>query len=236
MLPILSAYRYGKKEAEARSAATLPRQGNNRSKWSSFLRFGYYYLDYLFGQIYVFCKYLLRSYIVLYDRYYFDFIVDGQRSNISIGDKVPRLLYRFIYKPQLNLFLYAHPDLILRRKQELTSETILDLTHKYQDLFKSLSDKESKGKPVYLAIENNIKEETLQTIFSNYKKLDSMTQWIERLIQRKNPHFRFDATVDFSPFTGFDVAQRMETITWSALIVLWSLAFRYFSGKRRSVF
>ncbi len=171
ILPILSAYRYGKKGAEERSMATLPRQGKNGSKLSSFVRFSYYYLDYLFGQIYVFCKYQLRSYIILYDRYYFDFIVDGQRSNIAIGDKLPRFLYRFIYKPKLNLFLYAHPDLILRRKQELNSETILELTDKYQNLFKSLSHKDGVGKPVYLAIENNIKEETLETIFSNYKEL-----------------------------------------------------------------
>jgi len=171
ILPILSAWRYGKKGAEERSVARLPRQGKNGSKLSSFVRFSYYYLDYLFGQIYVFCKYQLRSYIILYDRYYFDFIVDGQRSNIGIGDKLPRFLYRFIYKPKLNLFLYAHPELILSRKQELNSETILELTDKYQNLFKSLSDKEGSGKPIYLAIENNIKEETLETIFSNYKEL-----------------------------------------------------------------
>ncbi|MEM6805517.1 MAG: hypothetical protein AAF696_29240, partial [Bacteroidota bacterium] len=47
ILPILSAYRYGKKAAEQRAANTLPRQGNNKSKISSLIRFIYYYTDYV---------------------------------------------------------------------------------------------------------------------------------------------------------------------------------------------
>lgn len=171
LLPILSAYKHGKAEAERRAATTLPRQGNNKKSWSSMLRFAYYYSDYLFGQFYVYFKYHLRSYIVLYDRYYFDFIVDGRRSNIQLNNKVPKFLYRFIHQPDLNLFLYAKPEVIRKRKKELEEDAIVELTDKYKTLFEKLRNEQKGDLKVYLSIENEDKQETLDTIFEQYKKL-----------------------------------------------------------------
>ena len=62
ILPILSAYRYGKERAEQKSIASLPRTGNNTSQFSSLVRFSYYYIDYLLGQWYVHLRYVLRGY------------------------------------------------------------------------------------------------------------------------------------------------------------------------------
>lgn len=168
LLPIISAWRYGKKKAEEKSVARLPRQGNNKNNLSSLFRFGYYYLDYLLGQFYVWAKYLLRGYIVLYDRYYFDFIVDGKRSNISLNESLPKNLYPFIAKPKLNFFLYADADTILKRKKELAPETIKSLTRKYRSLFKELS---TQRKEVYLDIENIDRKTTLHTILEHYIKI-----------------------------------------------------------------
>lgn len=168
LLPIISAWKYGKKEAEKRSIARLPRQGNNHSKITSYLRFGYYFLDYLIGQIYVWWKYLLRGYIVLYDRYYFDFILDGKRSNINISESLPKLLYPFIAKPNLNFFLYADVATILKRKQELSPTVIEKLTKQYKTLFKEYAQHQ---KEAYLSIENNNKNDTLRTILNHYLKI-----------------------------------------------------------------
>ncbi len=171
LIPILSAYRHGKAAAENRAATRLPRQGENRSKWNSLLRFGYYYSDYLLGQFYVFFRYHLRSYIVLYDRYYFDFIVDGRRSNIQMDSHLPRFLYRFIHKPQLNLFLYASPEIIRQRKKELPADAIRNLTKEYRHLFATLNKERGRDNEFYLSIENEEKEHTLNTIFQHYKLL-----------------------------------------------------------------
>ncbi|MEO0778454.1 MAG: hypothetical protein AAF146_17940 [Bacteroidota bacterium] len=171
LIPILSAYRYGKRAAEQRAATRLPRQGQNRSGWSSALRFGYYYADYLLGQFYIFFRYHLRSYIVLYDRYYFDFIVDGRRSNLQLDDRLPRFLYRFIHKPQLNFFLYARPEVIRARKQELPREDIQQLTDRYRQLFDQLGQERGGTGEYYLAIENEEKADTLQLIWQHYKKV-----------------------------------------------------------------
>ncbi|MEL6923265.1 MAG: hypothetical protein AAFO94_04390 [Bacteroidota bacterium] len=166
LLPILSAYRHGKAEAEKRAAATLPRQGNNTSRISSFVRFGYYYLDYLFGQHYVHFKHIMRGRILLYDRYYFDFIVDGRRSNIDLGKALPRFLYRWVRKPDLNFFLYAPPEIILQRKQELDAEAIRQLTTDYQQLFQDCAQQYASD--AYHCIENIELERTLQSIEQQY--------------------------------------------------------------------
>ncbi|MDE3251094.1 MAG: hypothetical protein KGO82_20685, partial [Bacteroidota bacterium] len=159
MLPILSAMKYGKEAAEQRCAERLPRQGTNKSILSSLARFGYYYADYLFGQLVVYFRYTLRGYIVLYDRYYFDFIVDGRRSNITISKSFIRNLYVFVYKPQLNIFLYAPPEVILTRKKELSAGDIRQLTHDYTTLFSRL------GEPAkYMCIENIDKGRTMELI------------------------------------------------------------------------
>ncbi len=169
ILPILSAYKHGKAAAEQKAAETLPRQGKNNSKISSILRFAYYYADYLFGQFYIKVKYHWRGYAVLYDRYYFDFIIDGRRSNIDLPAWMTTFLYRFVYHPPLNLFLYADPETIRKRKQELPSESIVSLTKDYKTLFANLSEKHNDQE--YLAVENIEKDKTLKTIIDQYLEL-----------------------------------------------------------------
>lgn len=162
VLPILSSFVHGKKNAESRTRERLPRQGTNSSVLSSFFRFMYYYFDYLFGQFYIYFKYTLRGYTVLYDRYYFDFIIDSKRTNIVLSKKFMRWGYRFIFKPELNVFLYADPDVIRGRKQELDANTIQQLTTDYKQLFQELGRNGKKRN--YLTIDNINKQETLQQV------------------------------------------------------------------------
>ncbi|KAB7727663.1 hypothetical protein F5984_21595 [Rudanella paleaurantiibacter] len=162
VLPILSAWKYGKQQAEQRAADTLPRQGTNQSRLSSLLRFGYYYADYLFGQFYIQVKYVWRGYIVLYDRYYFDFINDGRRSNINLPKGLARRLYSLLLKPRLNVFLYAPADEILRRKQELDAATITELTDQYLQLFSELQERYPSSE--YLPVLNRQLPRTIRLI------------------------------------------------------------------------
>ncbi|NNC96091.1 MAG: hypothetical protein HKN92_11055, partial [Chitinophagales bacterium] len=168
ILPILSAYKYGKKEAEKRSAETAPRKGNNKSLLQSLFRFSYYYIDYLFGQIIIFFKHILRGNIVLYDRYYFDFINDSRRSNIDLPKSLVKMLYTFVHKPRLNIFLYASPEVILGRKEELDSSTIVSLTSDYKKLFNSFSKKYSNSE--FLQIENIDGEQTVESIIEAFSR------------------------------------------------------------------
>jgi thymidylate kinase len=167
ILPILSAWKYGKEEAEKKCVESLPRKGTNRSFFSSLFRFTYYYTDFLLGQLLIYAKYMLRGYVVLYDRYYFDFIVDGRRSNILLPSVFIRQLYRFVYKPQLNVFLYAAPEVILRRKKELSATDITQLTDRYKILFHRLG-----GERNYLCIENMDRGATMARIEQAFIQLN----------------------------------------------------------------
>jgi thymidylate kinase len=162
ILPILSSFKYGKQQAEARAASTLPRQGTNQSRLSSLLRFVWYYLDYLLGQWVIQFTVNRRGRILLYDRYYFDYIADSKRANIVLSSQLIRRLYRWVFKPELNIVLVADPDVILARKQELSREEIESLTTAYTELFESLEKKGRKGR--YLIIHNHDLQETLDRI------------------------------------------------------------------------
>ncbi len=165
ILPIISAWKHGKNAAEQKAATTLPHQGTNNSRISSLLRFGYYYVDYLLGQFYVHVRYIMRGNIVLYDRYYFDFINDAKRSNISLSSGFTSWWYRFLLKPDFNFFLYAPAEVILARKQEMQSAAIEQMTTKYLGLFATLS---SKSKHVqYIPLCNLELNETLHTVFDH---------------------------------------------------------------------
>lgn len=164
LLPILSVWTKGKEKAQQDVINSLPRQGSNKNSLSSFLRFAYYYTDYIFGQFVIYLKYVLRGKIVLYDRYYFDFIADGKRSNIQLPKKLTETGYHLLMKPKFNFFLYAEPEKILSRKKELSYQSICNLTKEYSQLFSKLGNQNQKSK--YLSIENNDLDTTLGTIMN----------------------------------------------------------------------
>ena len=169
ILPILNSYRVGTKKAEELATIKLPRKGSNKNALSSLLRFSYYFADYILGQIYVYFKYLIRGKVVIYDRYYFDFISDPKRSNIQLNPNIVKALYSLILKPKLNFFLYAKSEVILKRKKELDAQTIDQLSGKYRGLFKELNKQERNSK--YIVIENLELSKTLDSVLAEFQKV-----------------------------------------------------------------
>jgi thymidylate kinase len=167
ILPILSVWTKGKSRAHQDAISNLPRQGSNTNILSSLFRFSYYYADYIIGQFIIYCKYILRGYVVVYDRYYFDFINDSKRSNIELPKWVSKTGYAFLLKPKFNFFLYADAETILNRKKELNKETIENLNNDYQSLFRSLDSKNNHS--TYKSIKNDEMEATLKNILTTIK-------------------------------------------------------------------
>lgn len=168
LFPILSAFRHGKSKAEKIASSNLPRQGKNRNRINSLFRFMYYYTDYLVGQLYVRLRYTLRGYTVLYDRYYFDFIIDARRSNISLNSSLIKNGYRFLFKPRVNVFLYEDSEIILNRKKELDAKDISSLTSQYMELFSELASRYRKH--TYLTIRNSDLKNTLDKVEEHFLK------------------------------------------------------------------
>lgn len=166
ILPIISALRFGRKKAEEKAKNMLPHSGNNKNILSSFFRFLYYYLDYLVGQVYVYFRYTIRGYTVLYDRYYFDFIIDAKRSNISLSRNFIRMGYNFIFKPDVNFFLYAEPEIIRKRKQEMDVHDIRQMNDDYRQLFTELGKTNKKRR--YVSINNVDLNATIHIVMNEY--------------------------------------------------------------------
>lgn len=167
LLPILSSFILGKGKAEQRAAEKLPRQGQNNSYISSYLRFFYYLLDYFIGEAYIWFRHKSRGKVILYDRYYFDFISDPKRSNLRLHPAFTKAMYKWISKAELNIFLYAPVEEILSRKQELNETEIQTLSQSYRELFEEF---DQKYKQQYVNVNNLDLEESLDLIESLYLK------------------------------------------------------------------
>jgi thymidylate kinase len=167
VLPIISVLFRGK-NAQKSFENTLPHSGTNKSLLSSLIRFVYYYADYFFGQFFILLKYTIRGYVVIYDRYYFDFIEDSKRSNLVLSKKISFLGYKLLLKPKFNFFLFADSATILSRKKELDEEVINELTVNYCSLFEKLN-KPGTG-TVYKTIENKEIDQTLNIVLQTLIK------------------------------------------------------------------
>ncbi len=102
-----------------------PHRGGKTSVLSSLMRLSYYSIDYIAGY-FLKVKPLTRiTQVVVFDRYYTDFIADSRRSRIHLGHK---FLYSWgrVFIPSLdyNILLTADRDMILSRKRELDAEGI----------------------------------------------------------------------------------------------------------------
>lgn len=161
LLPILSAFKHGKNQAEINAAEALPRMGGNVSQLSSWLRYFYYLTDYIFGQIFIYFRYTRRNYVVIYDRFYFDYIVDPKRFNLLNNMRLTKFFFRFIRSPNINIFLHAPVEIILERKRELDATAIRSLTDGYMALFDNL---EGHSNSKYICIENIDLSQTISKI------------------------------------------------------------------------
>ncbi len=172
VLPIISAWRYGKAKAEKLATDSMPTAASQSGKISSLFRFAYYYADYLFGQFYVFFRYNLRGDIVIYDRYYFDFIHNPERSNIRLPHRLAKLCYKFLLKPDFNFFLYAPVEVIYARKQEMSRTAIGAIMERYLNFFRMAAARAPRR---YVPVQNLDLKQTISqiesVIFCGYEKI-----------------------------------------------------------------
>ena len=88
----------------------------------SFVRAAWYALDYVVGWPLVIARLHRRHSLVLFDRHYYDFLVDPERARIRRGSGAVRFFARFLPRPDAVLVFTADPERVLARKQELTPE------------------------------------------------------------------------------------------------------------------
>jgi thymidylate kinase len=122
LLPNINQLLTGKPEVI--SKFNNPHSAPPAGKVSSFLRIGYYSLDYILGYWLKIRRLSIRGRTMIFDRYFYDFIVDPQRSRLSLPLWVVKIFLFFIPKPDLIIVLDATSSVIYARKQELQPEEI----------------------------------------------------------------------------------------------------------------
>jgi thymidylate kinase len=137
-----------------------PHRGGKTSLLSSFIRLCYYTLDYTFGYVIKIWPNRFRRKLIIFDRYYTDFISDSRRSNIHLNMKFLYIWGKlFIPKLNYNILLTADAEVILGRKQELDPKGIEVINSKLNYL--------STKKGFYLIKNNGSAEDAVQKIIRN---------------------------------------------------------------------
>ena len=124
----------------------------------SLLRLFYYSFDYIFGHLLkVYPMIVKKSSIWIFDRYYYDYMIDPKRARMNLPKWIINTMGYFIPKPDLVLCFGADPKVIFDRKPELPLEEIA----KQVDKLKEFCNKNDKV--VWIDTGNSIDDSVKET-------------------------------------------------------------------------
>lgn len=109
----------GKKERFS-GPVTNPHGSEPSGLVGSFVRWFYYMLDYTLGYyLKIYPKKAIRCCVWIFDRYYYDYLIDPKRGRIDLPQWILKLGQFIIPEPDLILCLGTHAEIIHNRKPEL---------------------------------------------------------------------------------------------------------------------
>lgn len=106
-----------------------------RSLAGSIVKMGVWWVRYTCGYIRHIRAKLVRSVLVVSDRYFLDILVDPVRYRYGGPTWLPQLVWKFLPKPDLIILLDAPADVLQQRKQEVPFEESERQVLAYRDLF-----------------------------------------------------------------------------------------------------
>lgn len=116
---------------------TNPHRRKPANPFSSLLRISYYTLDYIIGWQKIVRKDVRFDRFTVFDRYSYDFIVDPLRTRLNLPKPIRKFFVFLTPKPKTVFVLHASPEVVYRRKQELTLEEIERQSKAYEELSKT---------------------------------------------------------------------------------------------------
>lgn len=114
--------RVGKRSAEKSVPVENPHGQQARGLLTSVAKILYFFFDYCVGYLVKIRPMLVHSTLVIFDRYYYDLLVDTKRYRYGGPLWFAKLVGYFIPKPDVCLLLDAPADVIQDRKQEVSKE------------------------------------------------------------------------------------------------------------------
>ncbi|MCM8568756.1 hypothetical protein NE848_05165 [Gramella jeungdoensis] len=104
---------------------TNPHASKSSGFLGSLMRWGYYLLDYTMGYyLKIWPKKTLKSCVWIFDRYYYDYLVDPKRSRIALPKSLINFGRYLIKSPDLIVCLGTDAEIIYNRKPELSIDEI----------------------------------------------------------------------------------------------------------------
>ena len=124
------------KEKEASSSDFVPpHEEAPRSGFLSQLKLLYLFLEYSLGWVFKVRPFLMRSYLVFFDRYFHDILVDPIRYRHGAGLGLAQLVEKLIPRPHAFFLLDAPATVLQSRKQEVSMEESQRARQQYQKVF-----------------------------------------------------------------------------------------------------
>jgi len=106
----------------------------------SYIRFFYYWLDFIIGYWLVVYPKKAQSTFIIAERYYLDVLVHPERYGFSCPKWFIQLFGTLVPKPDLTILLSADPQQIYNRKPELPVNVIGEQIEKYKESIKGWGD------------------------------------------------------------------------------------------------
>lgn len=126
VLPIAPLARRKAEHAASESAApdvvTAPHRQASRGVAASIAKLGYFWLDYLLGNVLAVWPRKVRSMLLLFDRHYYDILADPKRYRYAGPGGLARMLGRAMPRPDLVFVLDAPVAVVRARKQEVSPD------------------------------------------------------------------------------------------------------------------
>jgi thymidylate kinase len=115
-------------------SVTDPHRKVPHPPWLSVLKVAYYAVLYLIGYVFIVRPRLVRSTLVLFDRYYDDLLVDPRRYRYGASMRVARSARRLAPRPDLYFVLDVPEAQLVARKQEVSGEEVRRQREAYRRL------------------------------------------------------------------------------------------------------
>jgi len=96
----------------------------SKGKAGSVARFLYYFCDYALGYAPKALWPKIRTHLVVFERYYYDFLIDTRRFRLAIPFWLPRAFLPFVPKGDIIFVLSGPAEVFYERKQEIRLEEI----------------------------------------------------------------------------------------------------------------
>ena len=127
---------FGKRKANAPRPKVVdnPHSCKPSGFFGSMLRLLYYLLDYSIGYMkLIWPQVAMHTKVYIFDRYYYDYYIDPQRSLISLPHWILRMGEVLVPNPDILLCLGGNPEKIYARKPETSLEEVKRQTEELRD-------------------------------------------------------------------------------------------------------